>query len=98
MLPNPLTGDPLNGDPLLPDHDLPPDDLKPVFDKGRETVPFSPGDALPMDDEGNILPGNDPADDDPNDNGDREGADPEDLPEGRGRLIDPNMGSTDLLP
>lgn len=78
--------------------DLPDDDLHPVFDNGREQLPYSPDDALPVDDDGNILPGNDPADDDPNDNGDREGADPDDLPDGVGRHLDPNMRKTDLLP
>ena len=66
--------------------DLPTDDTPPVFDQAREKLPWSPKDALPMDDDGNILPGNDPMDEDPNDNGDKEGADPDDLPEGVDRL------------
>lgn len=81
-----------------PKPDLPADDMQPIFDKGQEKLPWSPEDALPIDDDGNILPGNDPADDDPNDNGDQENADPEDLPGGAGRHLDPNMSKTDLLP
>lgn len=74
------------------------DDGVPVFDQSREPLPFSPEDALPIDDDGNILPGNDPLDEDPNDNGDREGADPEDIEEGLGRHLDPNTAASDLLP
>lgn len=51
---------------------LPEEDGGPVFDRGNEELPWSPDDALPMDDDGNILPGNDPTDEDPNDNGDLE--------------------------
>ncbi len=81
-----------------PKPDLPADDMQPIFDRGHEKLPWSPVDALPIDDDGNILPGNDPEDDDPNDNGDQENADPEDLPGGVGRHLDPNMSKTDLLP
>lgn len=77
---------------------LPLDTTPPIFDAARETLPWRPDDALPMDDDGNILPGNDPLDEDPNDNGDREGFDPEDLPEDEGRLLDPNMSKSDLMP
>lgn len=77
---------------------LPPDDTPVVFDASREKLPWNPEDVLPMDDDGNILPGNDPLDEDPNDNGDHEGSDPEDLPDGEGRLLDPNMSKTDLTP
>lgn len=72
---------------LPPDYDLPPDELppdrvlegdgQPVFDRGEEDPVFGADDLLPMDDEGNILPGADPADDDPNDNGDLEQNDPD---------------------
>jgi len=51
----------------------------PVFDKGEEGLPWPEEAALPADDEGNILPGNDPLDEDPNDNGAEEQFDPEDL-------------------
>jgi len=54
------------------------DDGEPVFDKGQDDLPWPQDDALPMDDEMNILPGNDTLDDDPNDNGDQEQNDPED--------------------
>lgn len=77
---------------LPPDYDLPPDELppdrvlegesshgdgQPVFDRGAQDPVFGEDDVLPMDDEGNILPGADPADDDPNDNGDLEQNDPD---------------------
>lgn len=78
--------------------EFPVDDTPPIFDQGAEELPWRPDDALPMDDDGIILPGNDPLDEDPNDNGDHEGADPEDLPEGVGRRLDPNMRQSDLLP
>ena len=81
-----------------PKTDLPADDMQPIFVKDSEKLPWSPADALPIDDDGNILPGNDPQDDDPNDNGDQENAYPEDLPGGAGRHLDPNMSKTDLLP
>ncbi len=79
---------------LPPDYDLPPDELppdrvlegdvmegdgQPVFDRAEEDPIFGDDDPLPMDDEGNILPGADPSDDDPNDNGDLERNDPDDL-------------------
>ena len=54
------------------------DDLKPVFDKGFDDLPWGPDDALPIDEDGNILPGNDNLDEDPNDNGDLEQFDPTD--------------------
>ena len=82
----------------VPKPKLPADDLPVVFDVATEQLPWSPEEALPIDDDGNMLPGNDPQDDDPNDNGDRDASDPEDLPDGAGRLLDPNMRSTDLLP
>lgn len=53
-------------------------DARPVFDRGEENLPWPPDAALPADDEGNILPGNDPLDEDPNDNGAEEQFDPED--------------------
>jgi hypothetical protein len=77
---------------------LPPDDTPVIFDAAREKLPWRPEDALPMDDDGKILPGNDPLDEDPNDTGDQEGFDPEDLPNEEGRLLDPNMSKTDLTP
>ena len=67
------------------------DDSDPVFDAGHEKLPWRKDDALPMDDDGNILPGNDPLDEDPNDNGDQDGADPEDVPDEEGKFLDPNM-------
>lgn len=68
---------------ILPDtktdpSDLPPD-TPPVFDEGQDDLPWPQDDTLPIDDDGNILPGNDPLDEDPNDNGDREQFDPEDI-------------------
>ena len=81
-----------------PTPDLPEDDTPPIFDQGEEDAPWSEDDSLPIDDDGNILPGNDPLDEDPNDNGDREGGDPEDLPDDTGRLLDPNMRQSDILP
>lgn len=65
-------------DPALDDDTLPADDGQPIFDKALEDLPWSPQDALPMDDDGNILPGNDTLDEDLNDNGDMEHNDPED--------------------
>lgn len=58
--------------------DLPADDREPVFDKAQDDLPWPQDDTLPADDEGNILPGNDPLDEDPNDNGQDEQFDPED--------------------
>lgn len=57
---------------------MPADKELPVFDRGQEDLPWPPDAALPADDEGNILPGNDPLDEDPNDNGSEEQFDPED--------------------
>ncbi len=67
---------------------VPSDDVLPVFDAAIEQFPWSEDDALPMDDDGNILPGNDPLDEDPNDNGDKEGNDPDALPEGTNHVIE----------
>ncbi|MBJ2149810.1 hypothetical protein [Paracoccus sp. IB05] len=50
----------------------------PVFDRATDDLPWPQDETLPADDEGNILPGNDPLDEDPNDNGDEEQFDPED--------------------
>lgn len=58
--------------------DLPPD-TAPVFDESEDHLPWTEDETLPIDDDGNILPGNDPLDEDPNDNGDREQFDPEDV-------------------
>lgn len=60
-------------------------DDEPVFDRAQEDLPLSDDDPLNLDDDGNVLPGNDPLDDDPNDNGDIEQNDPED--QRRRRLI-----------
>lgn len=65
-------------DPRPIDDTLPADDGNPVYDKGLEDLPWPPEDVLPIDDDGNILPGEDTLDDDPNDNGDREQNDPDD--------------------
>lgn len=51
----------------------------PVFDRGTEPLPPGSEDPLPTDEEGNLLPGNDPLDEDPNDNGAQEQFDPEDI-------------------
>jgi len=67
-----------NPDPGRSKTRLPSDDSPPVFDRGRDKLPSPDGASLPMDDEMNILPGNDTLDDDPNDNGDREQNDPAD--------------------
>ncbi len=56
-----------------------PADTPPVFDEGQDDLPWPQEETLPIDDDGNILPGNDPLDEDPNDNGDREQFDPEDV-------------------
>jgi len=77
---------------------LPPDEEGPIFDQARERLPWPQDDLLPVDDELNVLPGNDPLDEDPVDNGDQEGADPEDMPEDVGQHLDPNMKQTDVLP
>lgn len=59
---------------------LPPDDNPPVFDLGEDDPsPLRPDDTLNVDDENNVLPGDDPSDDDPFDNGDEEQNDPEDI-------------------
>ena len=69
---------------MTPTHPIPPDEIQPadndapIFDRAQEDLPWQPEDALPMDDDGNILPGNDTMDDDPNDNGDMEHNDPDD--------------------
>ncbi|NEX47912.1 hypothetical protein [Pseudotabrizicola algicola] len=59
--------------------DGPQDDQEPVFDKAQDDLPWPQDETLPADDEGNILPGNDPLDEDPNDNGDQEQFDPDDM-------------------
>lgn len=64
--------------PPRPDQDSETDD-SPVFDRGLEPLPEGEENALNMDDEGNVLPGNDPLDEDPNDNGAQEQFDPEDI-------------------
>jgi hypothetical protein len=58
-------------DPRLPDDPTPP-----VFDAGHDDLPWPQDDALPLDDDGNILPGADDTDDDPFDNGLDEQPDP----------------------
>ncbi len=68
---------------VVPGPDLP-DDTAPVFDEGQDRLPLMREDLLPTDDENNILPGNDPLDEDPNDNGDLEQFDPEDERRRRG--------------
>ena len=62
-------------DPRLPDDEAPP-----VFDQAREKLPWRQDDILPVDDDGNVLPGADEIDDDPNDNGDLEPVEIEDIP------------------
>lgn len=57
--------------PLLPsDTDLPNDLTKPIFDVGQEELPWSQDSIFSIDDDGNVLPGEDNIDDDPFDNGD----------------------------
>ncbi|MDR7124528.1 hypothetical protein [Pseudotabrizicola sp. 4114] len=56
----------------------------PVFDQATDDLPWPQDDTLPADEEGNILPGNDPLDEDPNDNGQNEQFDPEDIRRRRG--------------
>ncbi|WP_103336329.1 hypothetical protein [Pseudotabrizicola formosa] len=63
-------------------------DDTPVFDQATNDLPWPQNDTLPADDEGNILPGNDALDEDPNDNGQDEQFDPEDIRRRRG-LTDP---------
>ncbi|MEO7383073.1 MAG: hypothetical protein ABIV25_15175 [Paracoccaceae bacterium] len=62
----------------MADDTHPADDGPPVFDVGLDDLPWPQEHVLPIDDDGNILPGNDTIDDDPNDNGDLEQNDPED--------------------
>lgn len=57
----------------------------PVFDRAQDDLPWPQDEALPADDENNILPGADPLDEDPNDNGPDEQFDPEDLRRRRDR-------------
>lgn len=64
--------------PSLRDDTLPDDDGRPIFDKGFDVFPWPKKDVLPIDDDGNILPGEDTLGEDPTDNGDREPNDPED--------------------
>ncbi|TGD41670.1 hypothetical protein EEB11_17730 [Pseudotabrizicola sediminis] len=54
-------------------------DQLPVFDQGSDDLPWPQDDTLNADEEGNVLPGNDPLDEDPNDNGPDEQFDPEDI-------------------
>ena len=49
---------------------LPEDPTPPIFDVAEQDLPWSQNDVLPVDDDGNVLPGEDDIDDDPNDNGD----------------------------
>ena len=65
-------------DPNLADDTLPADDAEPIFDKGLQDLPWPPEDVLPIDDDGNILPGEDTLDNDLNDNSDRDQDDPDD--------------------
>jgi hypothetical protein len=51
----------------------------PVFDRAADDLPWPQDGTLNADDEGNVLPGNDPLDEDPNDNGPDEQFDPEDI-------------------
>lgn len=62
-----------------PQKPLPKDEERAVFDKAQNDLPWPQEDTLNADDEGNVLPGNDPLDEDPNDNGDQEQFDPEDM-------------------
>ncbi|RRH72340.1 hypothetical protein EG244_15235 [Falsigemmobacter faecalis] len=70
-----------------PDATRTPDPLadEPVFDRAQEDLPLADDEPLNLDEDGNVLPGNDPLDEDPNDNGETEQNDPEDLR--RRRLI-----------
>ena len=67
-------------DPQIPPEDTEPQPTgeRPVFDRGEDEPPLQDSNPLHIDDEGNVLPGNDPLDEDPNDNGDLEQFDPED--------------------
>lgn len=71
----------MTSDPQKPTDatDPPNEDQVPVFDQATNDLPWPQDDTLPADDEGNILPGNDPLDEDPNDNGQDEQFDPEDI-------------------
>ncbi len=53
----------------------------PVFDIAANDLPWSQDDVLPVDDDGNVLPGEDDIDDDPNDNGPMEDPGITNLPE-----------------
>ncbi|PJF07999.1 hypothetical protein [Pseudorhodobacter sp. MZDSW-24AT] len=57
----------------------PEDEQVPVFDRAQDDLPWPQEDTLNADSEGNVLPGNDPLDEDPTDNGDQEQFDPEDI-------------------
>ena len=67
-------------DPRQPEDQTIPEQTadRPVFDRGEEDLPLRDDAPLNSDEEGNVLPGNDPLDEDPNDNGDQEQFDPED--------------------
>ena len=69
--------------PLPPsDKDLPTDLTKPIFDVAQEELPWSQDPIFSIDDDGNVLPGEDDIDDDPFDNGDVVLADlPENVPD-----------------
>ena len=55
----------------MPDETALPDDpMPPIFDVAEQDLPWSQADVLSVDDDGNVLPGADEIDDDPNDNGD----------------------------
>lgn len=69
--------DPRQGRPVAASADPLADE--PVFDRAQEDLPLLDEEPLNLDDDGNVLPGNDPIDEDPNDNGDEEQNDPEDL-------------------
>lgn len=80
----------MQADPLLPADEKPP-----VFDRSEDHLPWPQDDVLPVDDDGNVLPGADDIDDDPNDNGDLE---PIDIPDVRPSDLPPDPPFPDDAP
>lgn len=74
---------------------LPADEKPPVFDRAEDHLPWPQDDVLPVDDDGNVLPGADDIDDDPNDNGDLE---PIDIPDVRPSDLPPDPPFPDDAP
>lgn len=80
----------------MQDDDTLPDDASPELDRADEELPQSQEELLPVDDDGNVMPGADEIDDDPNDNGDLE---PDEITNDPADPLDPMPdGLPDILP